>query len=75
MFRIGVGHGLLGMQHGGDAAEYDRYANFAKGIGDFPTAFHLNGQHHGDADHIRSIVPVDGLQVFIDKRDVNIIGQ
>ena len=73
--RVGVGHGLLGMEHGGDAAEDHLDALFPVDIGDLPAPFHLHGQHHRDADEIDRVVEIDGFKVLVDEVDIDIVGQ
>ena len=68
-------HGLLGMEHGCNSAEYHLNPPFPISIGDFPPSFDLNSQHHGYSDKINRIIKIYGFKIFIDKFDVNVIRQ
>jgi len=67
--------GLLGMQHGGDAAEDHLDAPGPVGVGDFPAASDLDRQHHGNAHQVHRVVEIDGLQVFVDEVHFDVCGQ
>ncbi|VTR63796.1 hypothetical protein DESC_10064 [Desulfosarcina cetonica] len=73
--RIGMGLGLLGMQHGGDAAEDHRHALGAVMVRDLPAAFDLHGQHHGDAHRIHGIVEIDVFKILVYEIDRHMLGQ
>jgi len=44
-------------------------------ISNLPAPLHLHGQHHGDPDHIDRLIKINGLQIFIHKINIDIIGQ
>ena len=70
-----MGHGFLGMEHGGNPAKNHLDAFFAIRIGYFPASLDLHRQHHGDTDEIDRLIKIYFFQVLIDKIDFDIIRQ
>ena len=66
---VRVGLRLFRMQHGRDAAEQHLHAAGAIGVGDFPCARDLAGQHHRHRHQIGGVRQIQRLHVFVHERD------
>jgi len=64
---VGVGRGLLGVQHGRDPPKITGTAPAAVGIGDLPAAPDLAGEHHGDGHRVGAVIEVELLHVLVDE--------
>ena len=70
--RVGVGRHLLGMEHGGDAAEDHRHAPLAEFPRDLEGPRQLAGQHHRDRHQVGSGGEIDRLQVLVGEVDLDL---
>ncbi len=70
--RIGVARDLLGMEHGGDAAEDHRPAALAEFPRHLEGARQLAGEHHRDRHQVGGGLEIDRLEILVGEGDLDL---
>ena len=73
--RVDVVHHLLSMEHRRDAAGHDQLATLVILLGNLPAALYLGGEHHGQCHDVALLVEVDGFNILVGERHIDVVGQ